>query len=250
MLPNTCAVYALVSVMKGDNMIKKFSKFKIITVFTIVLLMIADLLAPSTAITAKAAPKYALNYNSITVATGTRQRLKLRSVNYKKVKWSSKNSNIAKVDSKGYVTGVSKGNTYIKAKYKGKTYTCKVKVVKNYFYRKNFKPLYQDYSESGTIYIPLKAYYSGNKLCIDTYIYNHSTSPVVLSGGVLITVYNKLPGDPVIGEQSFSDLSTWQLTIDPYDYDLHTFVIDASKVKNKRADLTTLTPGSFVYLTY
>ncbi len=46
-----------------------------------------------------------------------------------KVKWVSKNKNIAVVDAKGTVTAVSEGKTVIKAKNKGKVYKCKLTVL-------------------------------------------------------------------------------------------------------------------------
>ena len=49
----------------------------------------------------------------------------------KKVKWTSSNSKVAKVDSKGKVSAVSKGTATIKATSldgSNKTVTCKVKV--------------------------------------------------------------------------------------------------------------------------
>lgn len=44
------------------------------------------------------------------------------------VKWKSGNSKVAKVDAKGKVTAVAKGNTVITASAGGKTYSCKVTV--------------------------------------------------------------------------------------------------------------------------
>lgn len=48
--------------------------------------------------------------------------------NSKKVKWSSSNKSIAKVNSFGKVTGLKRGKAIIEAKVNGKTYTCTVKV--------------------------------------------------------------------------------------------------------------------------
>ena len=49
----------------------------------------------------------------------------------KHAKWSSSNKNVAVVSSKGIVTAKNTGNTVIKAKVKGKTYTCKLNVYEN-----------------------------------------------------------------------------------------------------------------------
>lgn len=71
--------------------------------------------------------------STVTVKVGKKVTLKMtangKRIANKKVKWFSKNKNIAEVSSKGVVTGVKKGKTTILGKYKGKKYTCKVNVI-------------------------------------------------------------------------------------------------------------------------
>lgn len=81
------------------------------------------LLIPSSDVSA--APR--LNKNSVSVNMGKTVQLKVKGSS-KKFKWSSANKKIATVNSKGKVTGVSEGTTYIYAK-NGKTkLKCLVKV--------------------------------------------------------------------------------------------------------------------------
>lgn len=49
--------------------------------------------------------------------------------NKKSVKWSTSNAKVAKVSSKGVVTGVGLGSAYIYAKVGSKTYKCKITVI-------------------------------------------------------------------------------------------------------------------------
>lgn len=83
-----------------------------------------------------------LNATSITLNTGKTYKLSLVDA-VKSVSWSSSNKTIAKVNSKGTVTAVAAGTTYIKAKSNGKTYKCKVTV------KKPAQPAKTTYSSSG-----------------------------------------------------------------------------------------------------
>lgn len=91
-------------------------------------------------VTVKGDPK--LNATSITLNTGKTYKLSLVDA-VKSVSWSSSNKTIAKVNSKGTVTAVAAGTTYIKAKSNGKTYKCKVTV------KKPAQPAKTTYSSSG-----------------------------------------------------------------------------------------------------
>ncbi|MCI9063120.1 MAG: hypothetical protein HFJ17_00705 [Clostridia bacterium] len=68
-----------------------------------------------------------LNKTRLFITKGKTYNLKINGTK-KKVKWSSSNKKIAKVDSKGKITAVNKGTTTIKAKIDSKTYSCKVTV--------------------------------------------------------------------------------------------------------------------------
>ncbi|MDO4975931.1 MAG: Ig-like domain-containing protein [Eubacteriales bacterium] len=76
--------------------------------------------------TKKAKPKLAVT--SIGLAKGKTYQLKLLNASGT-IKWSSSNKKVAKVNSKGKVTALHHGTVKIKAVYKKKTYTCKVKVI-------------------------------------------------------------------------------------------------------------------------
>lgn len=74
-----------------------------------------------------------------TVYYGSSTTLKVKNTK-KTVKWSTKNKNVATVNSKGKVTGKGLGTTYIYAKVSGKTYKCKVTVKdRNQTASKSFK---------------------------------------------------------------------------------------------------------------
>ena len=77
--------------------------------------------------TAFAAAKPRLSKRSATLKAGKTLTLTLKNAKKSKVKWSSSNKKIATVK-KGKVTPKKNGTVKIRAKYKGKTYTCTVKV--------------------------------------------------------------------------------------------------------------------------
>lgn len=68
-----------------------------------------------------------ISKSSLTMATNTTYTLSIKGTD-KKAKWSSSNSKIAKVDSKGKVTGLKAGTCTITATVDGKKYTCKLTV--------------------------------------------------------------------------------------------------------------------------
>lgn len=68
-----------------------------------------------------------ISKKSVTLTKGKTYKLKLKNANAKKVKWSSKNKKVATVKN-GKITAKSVGKTTIIAKYKKKTYKCKVTV--------------------------------------------------------------------------------------------------------------------------
>ena len=80
------------------------------------------------ALPVNAAQTVGLSRTSVTLEVGQSASLKLNGVSSGKIVWSMSDKNVAKY-SKGKVTGVSEGTTYIFAKYNGKKYKCKVTVV-------------------------------------------------------------------------------------------------------------------------
>jgi lysophospholipase L1-like esterase len=76
---------------------------------------------------AASSTKIALNKTSASITRGRSVRLKLSNTK-STVTWSSSKNSVATVSTTGKVTGVSRGTCKITARYKGKTYTCTVKV--------------------------------------------------------------------------------------------------------------------------
>ena len=70
---------------------------------------------------------------------GTKHKLTLQfkengsKINATKLTWKSSKKSVASVSKKGVVTGKKSGNATITAKYKGKSYSCKIKVKKPSF---------------------------------------------------------------------------------------------------------------------
>ena len=95
---------------------------KVLALLTIILLMV-----PSTTINAAATKEPKLNKSSATIYVGKSVKLKMSGTNGS-IKWKSSNKKVAKVSSKGKVTGVKKGTATITATVDEQKYTCKVKV--------------------------------------------------------------------------------------------------------------------------
>lgn len=79
----------------------------------------------STSVVEAASPK--LSKTKLSLGVGKSVTLKVKNTR-KKVKWSSSNRLVAKVDDKGTVTGKTSGTVYIYAKVSGSTLLCKVTV--------------------------------------------------------------------------------------------------------------------------
>ena len=89
------------------------------------------LLVVSTLGICDAASKPKLNITSKTIYTKQTCQLSLKNTK-KNVTWSSSDKKVAKVSSKGIVTGVKKGSATIVAKCAGKKYECQITVKKPY----------------------------------------------------------------------------------------------------------------------
>lgn len=108
----------------------KYTK-RLVTAILMLMLVLA-LAVPTFAKSKAKKPK--LSQKKVTLETGGKVTLTLKNAKASKVKWSSTNKKVATVK-KGKVTAkwknTKKSKTcYIKAKYKGKTYKCKVTVKK------------------------------------------------------------------------------------------------------------------------
>ena len=100
---------------------------KILAKALVATMVISSILTGPTSVEAKAKTKVKLSSKSITLVVGTTKTIKLKSAKASKVKWSTSNKKIATV-SKGKIKAKKKGTCKVYAKYKGKKYTCKVKV--------------------------------------------------------------------------------------------------------------------------
>ena len=76
------------------------------------------------------AKKVSLNKTKVTLKIGKTVSLKLKNAKKSKVKWTTSNSWVATVSEKGVVKSWESGKATIFAKYKGKTYKCKIIVPK------------------------------------------------------------------------------------------------------------------------
>ena len=72
--------------------------------------------------------KLSLSEKSLYTHPGDSNKITLKGAKGK-IKWSTSNSNVATVSSKGIITDSAEGNCIITAKHKKKTYKCKVRVV-------------------------------------------------------------------------------------------------------------------------
>ena len=96
-------------------------------------------------------PKTRLNHKKITLTVGQTKKLKIKNKpKGTKVKWTSKNKDIAKVTKKGKVVAKHCGRTIVIAKVRKKKYKCKVTVIK----KKEEAPIVLDVPANFKIYNP------------------------------------------------------------------------------------------------
>ena len=100
--------------------------------FTALVVVILTVVLALPAVQMKAATKVKISAKSATIYVGSTKTLSLTGAEGSDVKWTTSNKKIATVTSKGKVKGIKKGNAVITATYKGKEYTCKIKVKKPY----------------------------------------------------------------------------------------------------------------------
>lgn len=97
-------------------------------VLCLAMLLLVNLLLPTTNVQAKTKKQPILNKSKITLYVGKSYQLKIKN-NKKKVRWSSSNKKIAKVTKSGKVKALKKGTCKITVKTtKGKKLSCKVTV--------------------------------------------------------------------------------------------------------------------------
>lgn len=86
---------------------------------------VSALNVPASSVAEAATPK--LSKTKLSIGIGKSKTLSVKNASGK-VKWKSSDKNVAKVDSKGKVTGVTGGSCYITAKVDGQTLMCDVTV--------------------------------------------------------------------------------------------------------------------------
>lgn len=108
--------------------------------FILIICMILSMMPISNVEAATKKNKTSLSSKSVTMTVGQKKTLKLKNYkklskkNIKKVKWSTSNKKVVTVKysgkyrQEGKITAKKKGSAYIKVKYNGKTYSCKINV--------------------------------------------------------------------------------------------------------------------------
>lgn len=105
--------------------------FKIIIASMCVSSVVSSTITSNTTyIEAKTVKKPKLSKTSLELKEGDSATLRLNNAIAKKVKWYSSNKKVATVSSKGKIKAISFGNVIITAKYKNKSYKCKITVDK------------------------------------------------------------------------------------------------------------------------
>lgn len=144
-------------------------------------------------------PSPKISKSSIKIVKDSTYTLNMKNTS-KKVTWYSNNKKIATVNSKGKVTAVGKGTTYIKAKVNGKTYSCKVIVEAPSFSKK---------SSSVNVTSKLKNPLKGSSKSISYKSNNTSIAKVDKNG----TVYTIKPGTVKITATTYNKNYTYTLNI-------------------------------------
>ena len=180
------------TILQGGSNMKNVVKKMIL-----VSLMMLVVIASTTSVFAKSKSKYKLSDTKITMKVKTSYTLTLDekriSGSYPlknvKIKWSSSNKKVATVK-KGVIYTKRTGKATIKAKYKGKTYKCKVTV------KKNAKPLKAK---------SLKEVLNSNGKFKTTKVDTKNSS---LSTGAMSNIYGRIPvnifGSFDVGGASFA----------------------------------------------
>ena len=134
-----------------------------------------------------------LNATTMPLYVGGSFKLKLSGVSAKKVKWKSSKPSVAVVSKKGKIKAKRKGSCTITAKYQGKTYKCKVKVLSDKKYLKSWckalgKEIKREYSSPYDRVLAASWYVSMN------FGYGHASSAVdvLKKGKGTCTSANKL----------------------------------------------------------
>lgn len=187
-----------------------------------------------------------LNKTKATVTVGYTTKLKLDGAK-SKVKWKSSNKSVATVTSKGVVKGKKIGKTTISAKYKGKTYKCKVTV------KANEKNVGVTYSTSPSTYplnkcalgfYKIKRDSAGNYVLYGHVINNYPQTMESVSQLAVVVYCN----DKKIAEQTYD---RFYVTVSPRTCKKITVTINKKNVKKadlRAGDITIGFKSAGVYL--
>ena len=181
-----------------------------------------------------AAATVKLNKTNVTLTKGYTSQLKVSGTS-KKVTWTSSNTAVATVSSKGLVKARKSGTAKIKAAVKGgKTYTCKV-TVKNNIFTSTSKPDTVRVTGDGINLFVTKMKYSGNKLVVDGFFTNSTGKRVfglkdyniklylTLANGkqvLLANAYFNMDVNLPIGGYQYKTLTFSEETVNPKTYNL------------------------------
>ena len=136
-----------------------------------VLFVVFCMVVMATSFTVHAAVKVNNGKTSV-ITQGYTKQLKVTGTKKKVTKWSSSNTKIATVNSKGVVKGVKAGTCTIKAKIGTKVYSCKVAVKSNQFVCNNQNPDTWTYGARSVTFNVLKAYYKNGCFVCEGFWHN------------------------------------------------------------------------------
>lgn len=116
-----------------EEKMRKIYIFRKPYIFVMVVLLLVTLLVGIEDNSSEAAPKVSISRKTTTLAVGSKQTISLKN-NKRNVKWSSSNSKVCKIVSKSrtkvVIKGIKAGKAAITARISGKSFKCRVLVVK------------------------------------------------------------------------------------------------------------------------
>lgn len=201
--------------MKG-SMVSKKQMFVIATIAAFCCLIVIS----GSAITAQAKTKPKLSKKTVSIYEQSTYKLKLKHAKASKVKWYSKNTNIAQISKKGTIKAKNLGTTNVYAKYKGKKYYCKVtSKFSQTVAKKNIKITFTK-AKYGKLLINIT---NNNNYTV----YTNNFSIGYFNNGSLVDTYNVYPDIPAHG--TFHDLAG-DLSGKSYDKIKYSYSVDNTSI--------------------
>lgn len=171
---------------------------------------------------------YLSNENVVTKGYTSTVELHVYPSNYnEKISFYSSDTNIATVDSNGVITGVNVGKATITAKSaSGVKKTIDIEVVENIGYWNPSADVYS-YSYGNPEVAPVRVYYSGDTLVLDTYIINNKMFRATQFDYIDINIYNALGN--IVASKRFTNVP---LNMESYSVIEQTFYFENALVSN------------------